>query len=146
LATAPPHDLLTLPGGSIGFGLPAATGAAVAGAGRPVICLEGDGSAMYTISALWTQAREQLDVTTVIYDNRSYAILERELKSVKAAPPGPAAQRLLDLDYPPIDHVAVATGFGVAASRAATVEDFVSQLRRALAEPGPHLISAAITG
>jgi acetolactate synthase-1/2/3 large subunit len=146
LRSAPAHDLLTLPGGAIGFGLPAATGAAIAAAGRSVISLEGDGSAVYTIAALWTQAREQLDVTTVIYDNRSYAILHREFEGLKAAVPGPAAQRLLTLDEPAIDFVAVARGFGVPASRALTVDEFRAQLHAALSEPGPHLIAATIAG
>jgi acetolactate synthase-1/2/3 large subunit len=146
LKTAPAHDLLTLPGGSIGFGLPSATGAAVASPDRPVICLEGDGSAIYTIAALWTQAREGLNVTTIIYDNASYAVLHRELDAVMAGSVGPRARRLLDLDEPAMDFVAIARGFGVPASRALTVADLVDQLGRALSEPGPHLISVSIRG
>jgi acetolactate synthase-1/2/3 large subunit len=146
LKAAPRHDMLTLPGGAIGFGLPAATGAAVACADRPVLCLEGDGSAIYTIAALWTQAREQLNVTTVIYDNRSYAILRRELGAVEAKAIGPLAERLLTLDRPALDFVAIAQGFGVSATRADTAEGFAAQLRAAFAEPGPHLICASISG
>src|SRR6202042_853472 len=123
-AGAPPHDWLTLTGGAIGQGLPLATGAAIACPGRPVLALEADGSAMYTISALWTQAREQLDVTTVIFNNRSYAILGMELGRVGAASPaagpaGPAdaARALLDLSRPDLDFVALATGMGVPATR-----------------------------
>jgi acetolactate synthase I/II/III large subunit len=143
-AGAPPHDWLTLTGGAIGLGLPLATGAAVACPDRPVLALEADGSAMYTISALWTQAREGLDVTTVIFSNRSYAILGMELGRVGADAAGDAARRLLDLSQPDLDFAALATGMGVPASRAATAPDFAAQLRRALAEPGPHLIEAVI--
>jgi acetolactate synthase-1/2/3 large subunit len=145
LAGSPPHDLITLTGGAIGFGLPAATGAACACPGRPVVCLEADGSAMYTFSALWTQAREGLDVTTVILDNRAYAILRMELARVEAGEPGPVASGLLDLSPPDIDFVALAGGLGVPASRATTAEELAGQLRRAWAEPGPHLIDALIT-
>ncbi len=144
LAGAPPHDLLTLTGGSIGFGLPCATGAAVAAPSRPVVCLEADGSAMYTLPALWTQAREGLDVTTVLVDNRSYAILALELDRVEAGSPGPRAASLLDLSRPALDFVALAEGMGVPASRATTGEELTDQLQRAFAQPGPHLIDAAL--
>jgi acetolactate synthase-1/2/3 large subunit len=144
LKSAPAHDLLTLPGGSIGFALPSAIGAAVACPDRAVICLEGDGSAMYTIAALWTQARERLNVTTIIYDNGTYAVLHGELKAVLAGSAGVRARRLLDIDEPPLDFVSIAEGFGVPASRAATVSELVEQLGRALSEPGPHLISASV--
>jgi len=143
-AGAPPHDWLTLTGGAIGQGLPLATGAAVACPDRAVLALEADGSAMYTISALWTQAREGLDVTTVIFSNRSYAILGMELERVGAAAGGDAARALLDLSRPDLDFVALATGMGVPASRATTAADFAAQLTRALAEPGPHLIEAVV--
>ena len=143
-AGAPPHDWLTLTGGAIGQGLPLATGAAVACPGRPVLALEADGSAMYTISALWTQAREGLDVTTVIFSNRSYAILGMELGRVGAAAAGDASRRLLDLSRPDLDFAGLATGMGVPASQASTAPDFAAQLQRALAEPGPHLIEAVI--
>ena len=143
-AGSPPHDWLTLTGGAIGQGLPLATGAAVACPGRPVLALEADGSAMYTISALWTQAREGLDVTTVIFSNRSYAILGMELGRVGAAAAGDASRSLLDLSRPDLDFVALATGMGVPATRAATAPEFATQLRQALAEPGPHLIEALV--
>ena len=143
-AGAPPHDWLSLTGGAIGQGLPLATGAAVACPGRPVLALEADGSAMYTISALWTHAREGLDVTTVIFSNRSYAILGMELARVGAAAAGDASKNLLDLSRPDLDFVAMATGMGVPASRATTAAEFAAQLRHALAEPGPHLIEAVI--
>jgi acetolactate synthase-1/2/3 large subunit len=143
-AGAPPHDWLTLTGGSIGQGLPVATGAAVASPGRPVLALEADGSAMYTLSALWTHAREGLDITTVIFNNRSYAILNMELNRVGAEPAGDAARNLLELSRPDLDFVALAGGMGVPASRASTPGEFSAQLQRALAETGPHLIEAVI--
>ena len=143
-AGAPPHDWLTLTGGAIGQGLPLAAGAALACPERPVLALEADGSAMYTISALWTHAREQLDITTVIFSNRSYAILNMELERTGAPPAGQAARSLLDLSRPGLDFTAMAEGMGVPASRAETAAQFAEQLRRALAEPGPHLIEAAI--
>jgi acetolactate synthase I/II/III large subunit len=143
-AGAPPHDWLTLTGGAIGQGLPLATGAAVASPGRPVLALEADGSAMYTISALWTHAREELDITTIIFSNQAYAILGMELDRVGAVAGGEAARSLLDLSRPRIDFTALARGMGVPASRATTAGEFAGQLRRALAEPGPHLIEAAV--
>jgi acetolactate synthase-1/2/3 large subunit len=143
---APPHDWLTLTGGAIGQGLPLAAGAAIACPGRPVIALEADGSAMYTISALWTHAREQLDITTVIFSNRAYAILAMELDRVGAVAAGQAARSLLSLSRPELDFTALAAGMGVPASRATTAEEFAACLRRALAEPGPHLIEAIIPG
>jgi acetolactate synthase-1/2/3 large subunit len=143
-AGAPPHDWLTLTGGAIGQGLPLATGAAVACPGRSVLALEADGSAIYTISALWTQAREGLDVTTVIFSNRAYAILGMELDRVGATAGGQAARSLLDLSRPDLDFTALARGMGVPASRASTAPEFAAQLRRALAEPGPHLIEAVV--
>jgi acetolactate synthase-1/2/3 large subunit len=142
-AGAPVHDWLTLTGGAIGQGLPVATGAAIACPGRPVVSLEADGSAMYTLQALWTQAREGLDVTTVILNNRSYAILNMELQRVGAAA-GSRAAELFDLSRPELDFVALAQGMGVPASRATTAEELTAQLERALAEPGPHLVEAVL--
>ncbi|GAA2537667.1 acetolactate synthase large subunit [Pseudonocardia hydrocarbonoxydans] len=142
-AGAPRHDWLTLTGGAIGYGLPAATGAAVACPDRPVWCLQADGSAMYTISALWTHAREGLDVTTVIYHNRAYAILRAELEQVGAAG-GPASEALFGLDRPELDFTALARGMGVPAERATTADELAGALRRASAEPGPHLIEAML--
>jgi acetolactate synthase-1/2/3 large subunit len=142
-AGAATHDWLTLTGGAIGQGMPVATGAAVACPDRPVVSLEADGSAMYTLQSLWTQAREGLDVTTVVLNNRSYAILNMELQRVGAQPSGPAAE-LFDLSRPELDFVALAQGMGVPASRATTAEDFTAQLERALAEPGPHLVEAVL--
>jgi acetolactate synthase-1/2/3 large subunit len=144
-AGAPPHDWLTLTGGAIGQGLPVATGAAVACPDRSVLALDSDGSAMYTISALWTHAREQLDVTTVIFSNRRYAILDLELQRVGAVAGGDAARSLLDLSRPDLDFTALARGMGVPAARAASAGEFADELGRALAEPGPHLIEALLS-
>ena len=144
-AGAPAHDWLTLTGGAIGFGIPAAVGAAVAAPDRPVLCLESDGSAMYTISGLWTQARENLNVTTVIYNNAAYDILRIELQRVGAgSAPGPKALDLLDLSRPRMDFVKIAEGMGVPARRVTTAEEFADALRTAFAEPGPHLIDAVV--
>jgi acetolactate synthase-1/2/3 large subunit len=143
-AGAPRHDVLTLTGGAIGQGLPIAVGAAVACPDRPVICLQSDGSAMYTISALWTMARENLDVTTVVLSNKSYAILRMELQRVGAEAAGPKAGELLDIGRPDLDFVALAQGMGVPASRATTAEELADQFAKALAEPGPHLIEAMV--
>ena len=143
-AGAPRHDWLTLCGGAIGQGLPVATGAAVACPDRKVVALEADGSAMYTLQALWTQAREGLDVTTVLFNNRSYAILNLELNRVGAEPPGPKALDMLDLARPDLDFVALASGMGVPATRATTAEELADQLGRALAEPGPAVVEAVL--
>jgi acetolactate synthase-1/2/3 large subunit len=147
MAGAPVHDVLTLTGGAIGFGLPVAVGAAIAAPDRPVLSLQADGSAMYTISALWTQAREGLDVTTVIYNNGAYDILRIELQRVgaqSADAPGPKALDLLDLKRPAIDFVKIAEGVGVPARRTTTAEEFAAALAAAFAEPGPHLIEAVV--
>ncbi|MGQ0573318.1 MAG: acetolactate synthase large subunit [Pseudonocardia sp.] len=141
---APRHDWLALTGGSIGYGLPAAAGAAVACPDRPVWCLQADGSAMYTISALWTHARENLDVTTVVYSNSAYAILRMELLQVGAGAGGDRARALFDLGGPALDFVALATGMGVPAERVTTAEGLAAALRRAQAEPGPHLVEAVV--
>jgi acetolactate synthase-1/2/3 large subunit len=143
-AGAPRHDVLTLTGGAIGQGLPVAVGAAVACPDRPVFALEGEGSAMYTIQALWTMAREQLDVTVVIFNNRSYAILNIELERVGAQRGGPKAKKQLDLAGPDLDFVQIATGLGVPSVRVESGEDLVAQLERAVAEPGPHLIETVV--
>ena len=121
-AGGPKHDWLTLTGGAIGIGLPLAVGAAVAVPDRKVIALQADGSAMYTLQALWTMAREQLDVTTVIFNNHSYAILNMELQRV-GANPGPKALDMLDLSRPDLDFTSLARGMGVEAVRATTAEE-----------------------
>ncbi len=137
-----PHDWLALTGGSIGLGLPYATGAAIACPDRKVICTEGDGSGMYTLQALWTQARESCDVVNIIFANRSYAILRHELTNVGAENPGRKAIDMLTLDRPELDWVALAKGMGVAGVRVDTADAFNDALARAIAEPGPHLIEA----
>jgi acetolactate synthase-1/2/3 large subunit len=141
---ASPHDWLTLTGGAIGQGLPVAAGAALACPDRRVIALQADGGAMYTIQALWTMARESLDVVVVLYSNRSYAILNMELDRVGAAAGGPRARSMLDLSRPDLDFVALATGLGVPAHRALTPSELSDGLARALATPGPALIEAVI--
>ncbi|MFD9888628.1 acetolactate synthase large subunit [Amycolatopsis sp. NPDC059027] len=143
-AGAPRHDVLTLTGGAIGYGMPVATGAAIAAPERPVVNLQSDGSALYTISALWTQARENLNVTTVVLNNHAYAILRLELQRVGAESGGPKANELLDLSRPDMDFVKIAEGMGVPATRATTAEELAEQFARALAEPGPHLIDAVV--
>jgi acetolactate synthase-1/2/3 large subunit len=143
-AGAPPHDWMNNMGGSIGLGLPLATGAAVACPDRKVVCLEGDGSGMYTVQSLWTQAREGLDVTTVVFANRTYAILRHELTGVRAGTPGPKAADMLDIGRPDLDWVSMARGMGVPAGRAATAEEFAKQFAAGLAAPGPYLIEAVL--
>ncbi len=142
-AGAPAHDWLCLTGGAIGQGLPVALGAAVAAPDRRVIALQADGSAMYTLQAWWTMAREQLDVVTVLFNNSSYAVLNMELSRV-GAESGAKAKEMLDLHHPDLDFVALATGMGVPATRATTAEDFVDQFRTALATPGPSVIEAIV--
>jgi acetolactate synthase I/II/III large subunit len=141
---APRHDWLTLTGGAIGIGLPMATGAAVAAPDRPVLCLQADGSAMYTLQALWTQAREGLNVTTLVLSNRSYAILNMELHRVGADAGGPLARRLLDLTDPDIDFCELARGMGVPARRVENAEDLTAALTAGYAEPGPTLIEVLL--
>ena len=143
LATAAPHDVLSLTGGAIGQGLPLAAGAAIACPDRKVICLHGDGGAMYTVQALWTMAREQLDVTTVIFANRSYGILNIELQRVGAAS-GPQALSMLDIGNPDLDWVALATGMGVEARRTDTVEGFEDAFAAAMTTRGPRLIEVVL--
>jgi len=143
-ALAPPHDWLMLTGGAIGIGLPLALGAAVACPDRRVLALEADGSAMYTNQAWWTMAREGLDVTTVIFSNRSYAILNMELHRVGAEAEGPRAKAMLDLSRPDLDFVSLARGMGVPATRAETAEELAEQLGRSLNTPGPSVVEAVL--
>lgn len=142
--TAPPHDFLQLTGGAIGIGLPLAAGAALACPDRKVIALQADGSGMYTLQALWTHARERLDIVTIIFANRRYAILQGELKSVGAGEPGANARRMLDLVDPALDWVSLAKGMGVEAARATDADGFAKLLRAALNQRGPFLIEAVI--
>jgi len=141
---AAPHDWLTLTGGAIGIGLPMALGAAIACPDRKVVALQADGSAMYTLQALWSIAREQADVTVVVMNNRSYAILNIELARVGAGQPNAKTLSMLDLSHPDLDFVALAEGMGVRASRATSAEEFDAQFREAMAGRGPHLIEAMV--
>ena len=141
---AAPHDWLNNTGGSIGIGLPLATGAALACPDRRVLCLSGDGSAMYTLQSLWTQAREGLDLTTVIFANRDYAILKGELRNVGAGEPGRKARDMLEIGRPDLDWVALAGGMGVDGVRVQTAEGFARAMRAATAAEGPYLIEAVL--
>jgi acetolactate synthase-1/2/3 large subunit len=143
-AGAPPHDWMNNMGGSIGLGMPLATGAAVACPDRKVICLEGDGSGMYTVQSLWTQARENLNVTTVVFANRTYAILRHELTNVRAGTPGRKAADMLDINRPDLDWLSLSRGMGVPATRATTAEEFNKQFAAALSTQGPALIEAVL--
>jgi acetolactate synthase I/II/III large subunit len=134
------HDYLQVTGGAIGIGLPLATGAAVACPDRKVICLQADGSAMYTVQALWTQAREGLDLTTLLLNNRSYAILKQELTNFGAGDAGRRALDMMELDRPALDWVGLARGMGVEAGRAKTMEELERQLAAGLRSEGPYLI------
>ncbi|MFN0041048.1 MAG: acetolactate synthase large subunit [Burkholderiales bacterium] len=139
-AGTPPHDWLNNMGGSIGFGLPVAVGAAIACPDRKVITLEGDGSGMYTLQALWTMAREGLNVTVVVLANRSYAILKGEFANVGAGSPGQRATDMMSLERPNLDWVALARGHGVEAGRANDLEELAREFKRAMAVRGPYLI------
>lgn len=141
---AAPHDFLQLTGGAIGEGMPLGTGAALACPERKVICLQADGSGMYTLQALWTQARERLDVVTVIFANRSYAILRGELKQVGAGEAGRNAGRMLDLVDPALDWVKLAAGMGVEATRVDSIAGFEAAFSSAMGRRGPFLIEALI--
>jgi acetolactate synthase-1/2/3 large subunit len=136
---APPHDWLVNTGGSIGIGLPMAVGAAVACPDRSVLCLEADGSAMYTLQALWTAARESLNITTVVFANRAYAILKGELAAL-GGNPGPRALDMLDIGRPDIDWVSLSQSLGIPARRAASLDEFAMALRRGFMSAGPNLI------
>lgn len=143
-AGSPRHDWLCLTGGAIGQGLPVAVGAAVACPDRRVVALQADGSAMYTLQSWWTMAREGLDVTTILLNNGSYAILNMELARVGVTDAGAKAKEMLDLHRPDLDFVALATGMGVPATRATTADELVDQFARALATPGPTVIEAMV--
>ncbi|MEE4265928.1 MAG: acetolactate synthase large subunit [Desulfobacteraceae bacterium] len=136
----PPHTLLMLTGGAIGYGMPCAVGAAIACPQRPVINFQADGSAMYTLQALWMQAREGLNVTTLICSNRCYHILNIEFARAEITSPGPYAQSLTDLGNPNIDWVRISQGLGVPAVAVDSCEELAKELTLALDEPGPHLI------
>ena len=143
-ASAAAHDLLPVTGGSIGQGLPVAVGAAVACPQRKVIAIEADGSGLYTAQALWTMARERLDVVVVILANRRYGILDIEMRRTGAGKLGPRANDMMDLTRPDLDWVKLSEGFGVEAARASTVDEFAGRFRTALDQRGPTLIEAVL--
>ena len=143
-AGAPRHDLLTLTGGAIGQGLPNAVGAAIACPDRPVLALVGDGSAMYTIQALWTMARENLNVTTVIFNNAAYSILNVELERVGAEGAGDKARTQLDISRPVTHYAQLARSLGVHGTRVSTTDALLKALDYAWSMPGPHLIEVMI--
>lgn len=144
LPGAAPHDMLYLMGGSIGQALPLATGAAIAAPDRKLVTISGDGGAMYTLQSLWTQAREKLDVVTIICANRRYAILDLELTRVGAGNAGPKALSMLDIGNPDLDWVALARGMGVEAERARDCTEFARAFEDAMTHKGPRLIEAVI--
>lgn len=142
---ARPHDLINNMGGSIGYGTPVATGAALACPDRRTFCMVGDGSAMYTIQSLWTQAREQLPVTTIIFANNSYNILKAEYMNMGAgSAPGPRALSMIDIDRPTIDWLAMAKSMGVPAVRVETAEDFTNAMVNSVNADGPMLIEVKL--
>jgi len=143
-AGAPAHDWLQLTGGSIGEGLPLAVGAAIACPDRKVIGLQADGSAMYTVQALWTMAREKLDVLVLIWSNRAYQILRGELANVGAHNPGRKAIDMLSLDNPPLDWPSIAGGMGVTARKAETLPELHAAIREGLAQKGPFLVEVVM--
>jgi acetolactate synthase-1/2/3 large subunit len=140
---APAHDWLQITGGAIGCGIPLATGAAVGAGGRRVVNLQADGSAMYTLQGLWTQAREKLPVTTVVLSNRKYAILLGEYRGV-GANPGRTAMDMMDLGNPDLDWVKIANGMGVEAAKTATLEGCGDLMKQSFAKDGPFLIELEI--
>jgi len=139
-----PHDWLANTGGSIGIAMPLAVGAAVACPERKVLCLSADGSGMYTLQALWTMARESLNVTTVVYANRVYGVLKREFSSLGIGEPGPRALNLFEIGRPDLDWVALAKGMGVPGRHASSLETFTTALRDGFARGGPTLIQVDV--
>lgn len=141
---APPHDWLTGTGGSIGYAMAASVGAAVACPDRPVVTLESDGSGMYMPQALWTQAREQLNITTLIFSNRKYEILRQEMTNVGVSHVGFKAERLLSLEDPAIEWTRLAESMGVPGRRAETIDELNRAFATALRDSGPHLIEVVL--
>lgn len=140
----PHHDWLCNTGGSIGIAMPLAVGAAVACPERRVLCLSADGSGMYTLQALWTIARENLKVTTVVFANRAYAVLKREFGGLGIGEPGPRAQSLFDIGHPDLDWVALAKGMGVLAKRVSTLDEFGAALQDGFESEAPSLIEVPL--
>lgn len=140
----PPHDWLANTGGSIGIALPLAVGAAVACPERPVLCLSADGSGMYTAQALWTMAREGLNITNVIFANRTYAVLKREFSYLGIGDPGPRARDLFEIGRPDIDWVLLAKSMGVPGKKATSMESFCAALQEGFEGQGPSLIEVGL--
>jgi acetolactate synthase-1/2/3 large subunit len=143
-AGAAPHDCINNMGGSIGYGTPVATGAALACPDRRVFCMVGDGSAMYTIQSLWTQARENLNITTIIFANNSYAILKAEYANMGAGAPSGRALSMIDIDRPRIDWLSMAKSMGVPAVAVDTAQAFYKTMTDSVREPGPRLIEVRL--
>ena len=141
---APPHDWLANTGGSIGIALPLAVGAAVACPDRRVLCLTADGSAMYTAQALWTMAREGLNVTTVVFANREYAVLKREFSYLGVGSPGRRAADMFEIGRPDLDWTLLAKGMGVPGTRVNSLDEFGKLLRAGLEGEGPTLIEVPL--
>jgi acetolactate synthase-1/2/3 large subunit len=141
---APPHDWLGNTGGSIGIALPLAVGAAVASPDRRVLCLTADGSGMYTLQALWTMARESLNITTVVFANRDYAVLRREFSYLGVGSPGPRAAAMFDIGRPDLDWVQLGKSMGVPGSRVTSLEGFSKALRKGFEHEGPTLIEVPL--
>jgi len=141
---ASPHDWLGNTGGSIGIAIPMAVGAAVACPNRRVLCLTADGSGMYTPQGLWTMARESLNITTVVFANRTYGVLQREFSGLGVGAPGPRAAALFDIGHPTLDWVHLAKGMGVPGSRVTSLEAFAKALREGFESDGPSLIEVPL--
>jgi acetolactate synthase-1/2/3 large subunit len=141
---APPHSYLTLTGGAIGFGMPCGVGAALACPDRKVVVLEGDGSGLYTVQALWTQARENLDIVNVVFANQTYNILQVELARAGVSEPGPQSLGMTQLGNPTVDWCSLSRSFGVPARSVKSAEDLSAALAEAIAEPGPRLIEVCL--
>jgi len=141
---APPQEWLGNTGGSIGIALPLAVGAAIACPDRRVLCLTADGSAMYTAQALWTMAREGLNVTTVVFANRAYAVLKREFSYLGIGDPGPRAQDMFEIGRPDLDWASMAKGMGVPGTRVTSLDGFVEELRAGLESDGPTVIEVPL--
>jgi len=141
---APAHDLLQLTGGSIGIGIPLALGASIACPDRKVIALQADGSGMYTVQGLWSQVRENCNITTVILANRRYQILHGELANVGGGTAGVNAARMLNLDNPEINWTSLAKSFGMPAVRVDCADALAREFKKAMAHEGPYLIEAMI--
>jgi acetolactate synthase-1/2/3 large subunit len=142
--TSNPHTWLQINGGAIGIGIPLAVGAAIAAPDRPVLALQADGSGMFTLQGLWSQAREGLNITTIIFHNRTYNILLGEMRNVGVENPGPSALDMFELQRPDLDWVSLARGMGVEAGRASDGETLAREIQRGLASEGPYLIEAVM--